>query len=431
MFSSFVSERLRRRDVHYGWVIAGVTFLTMLVTAGALGAPGVLMVSLQREFGWSTSEISSALALRLVLFGLMAPFAAAFLNRFGIRRMVMIAIWTIVVGLLASLFMTQVWQLVLLWGLLIGVGSGLTAMVLAATVATRWFADRRGLILGILSGSNATGQLVFQPLLAYLAEGQGWRFAVGFVCVALALAGVAAFLLMRDRPSDMNLAPYGATKIEPAPPVAHGLAALAMSPLIVLRQAVRVPVFWVLFGTFFICGASTNGLIQTHFVTLCGDFGILPVGAASVLAMMGAFDLAGTMGSGWLSDRYDNRYLLFWYYALRGLSLIYLPFTGFTVYGLSLFAMFYGLDWLATVPPTVKLTSERFGPEQANIVFGWIFTGHQLGAGAIAFGAGLSRTVLMSYLPALFVSGSLCLVAALAVLSLARRKPPAAQPAPA
>src|SRR4029077_4305542 len=148
--------------------------------------------------------------------------------------------------------------------------------------------------------------------------------------------------------------------------------------------------FGFCFFTFFICGASTNGLIQTHFVALCGDFGIVPVGAASVLALMGAFDFLGTIGSGWLSDRFDNRWLLFWYYGLRGLSLLYLPFTGFSVYGLSLFAMFYGLDWIATVPPTVRLTAQRFGPERANLVFGWIFAGHQLGAASAAFGAGLS-----------------------------------------
>jgi sugar phosphate permease len=427
MISEFVAARLRQRDVHYGWVVAAVTFLTMLVTAGALGAPGVLMVPLEREFGWTTSEISSALALRLVLFGLLAPFAAVFLNRFGVRRMVMVALWIIVAGLVASLFMHHLWQLVLFWGVLIGVGSGLTAMVLGATVATRWFSQRRGLVLGMLSASNATGQLIFQPVLAHFAETQGWRFTVAFICVVLALAGVVVLALMRDRPADLGLPAYGEKDITPAPEIAHGLLTLALSPLVILRDAVRVPTFWVLFATFFICGASTNGLIQTHFVSLCGDFGILPVGAASVLAMMGAFDLAGTMGSGWLSDRCDNRWLLFWYYGLRGLSLIYLPFTGFTIYGLSLFAMFYGLDWLATVPPTVKLTSEHFGRERANVVFGWIFTGHQLGAGAIAFGAGFSRTVLLSYLPAFFVSGALCLIAALLVMTLAktqRRAPP-------
>jgi sugar phosphate permease len=418
MISSILAGGLRRRDIHYGWVVVGVTFLTMLVTAGALGAPGILMVPLEKEFGWNTAEISSALALRFVLFGLMAPFAAVFLNRFGLRRMAVLALVVIISGLAASVFMKEVWQLVALWGVLLGVGSGLTAMVLGATVATRWFAQRRGLVMGFLSATNATGQLIFQPLLASVTETFGWRTTVSLICGILAVAGVAVVLLMRDRPADVGLPPFGAKDVVPAPAQQSGLASL-------------LPLFWILFGAFFICGASTGGLIQTHFVTLCGDYGILPVGAASVLALMGAFDLLGTIGSGWLSDRYDNRWLLFWYYGLRGLSLIYLPFTGFTFYGLALFAVFYGLDWLATVPPTLKLTVERFGPERANVVFGWMFTGHQLGSAAVAYGAGLSRTIYASYLPAFFVSGALCLLAALLVMSLAKPKPRGLQPQPA
>lgn len=421
--SAFIATRLLDRGIHYGWVVAGVTFVTMLVTAGALGTPGVLLTPLEKEFGWDNADISSAFAVRLVLFGLLGPFAAAFMNRFGVRRMVTIALCIIVGGLLASLAMVHVWQLVLFWGLFMGVGTGLTAMVLAATVATRWFSQRRGLVMGMLAASSATGQLIFLPLLATVTERYGWRITVVLVCVALAVAAVAAFALMRDRPSDLGLAAYGDTSIAAIPPQPAGLAALLASPIVALGDAARVPAFWLLFGTFFICGASTNGLIQTHFITLCGDFGILPVGAAGVLALMGAFDFVGTIGSGWLSDRYDNRWLLFWYYALRGLSLLYLPFTGFTFYGLSLFAVFYGLDWIATVPPTVKLTAERFGPERANIVFGWIFAGHQLGAASAAYGAGYSRTVLSSYLPAFFVSGALCLIAALVVLAISRSTP--------
>jgi MFS family permease len=418
--STFNAKSLRDRDVHYGWVVAGVTFLTMLVTAGALGTPGVLLVPLEKEFGWDNADISSAFALRLVLFGLLGPFAAAFMNRFGVRRMVTIALCIIVTGLLASLAMAHLWQLVLFWGLFMGIGTGLTAMVLAATVASRWFSQRRGLVMGVLAASSATGQLIFLPLLATVAEQHGWRVTVLLVCAALAVAAVAAFALMRDRPSDIGLPPYGDMSVAATHPQPAGLLALLASPLVALKDAARVPVFWLLFGSFVICGASTNGLIQTHFVTLCGDFGILPVGAASVLALMGAFDFLGTIGSGWLSDRYDNRWLLFWYYGLRGLSLLYLPFTGFTFYGLSLFAVFYGLDWIATVPPTVKLTAERFGPERANIVFGWIFAGHQLGAASAAYGAGLSRTILASYLPAFFVSGALCIIAALIVLAISR-----------
>ena len=420
MLSTPVAAALARRDVHYGWVVAGVTFLTMLVTAAAMGAPGVLIVPLEKEFGWSTSEISAALALRLVLFGLLGPFAAALMNRFGLRRVIVSALALIAAGFVLSLGMTRVWQLVLLWGLVIGVGTGMTAMVLAATVATRWFTHRRGLVIGLLSASSATGQLVFLPLMAALTENYGWRIALLFVCAMLALTAVLVMALMRDRPSDLNLPLYGESLITPPPAAGVGLVSLAMAPIVVLKDVARTGVFWILFATFFICGLSTNGLIQTHFITLCSDYGLAAVAAASVLAMMGVFDFIGTVGSGWLSDRYDNRWLLFWYYGLRGLSLLYLPFTTFTFYGLSLFGMFYGLDWIATVPPTVKLAADRFGRERAGIAFGWIFCGHQLGAATAAYGAGLIRTEYSTYLPAFFAAGAMCIVAALLALSIGR-----------
>jgi predicted MFS family arabinose efflux permease len=402
-------------------MIAGVTFLTMLVTAGAVGAPGVLILPLQKEFGWQNAEISSALGIRFLLFGLMAPFAAALINRFGMRRIALSALLLIAAGLLLSLAMTRVWQLVLLWGVVIGLGTGLTALVLGVTVATRWFSTRRGLVTGLLTASSATGQLLFLPLLASVSERLGWRPAVAMVCGALALTAFAVLAFMRDRPADVGQQPFGQAAGDDAANVAATIPAAPISPWHALREASRTGVFWVLFGTFFICGASTNGLIQTHFIPLCADFGLPAVGAASVLAAMGMFDIVGTIGSGWLSDRYDSRWLLFWYYGLRGLSLMYLPFSDFTFYGLSLFALFYGLDWIATVPPTVRLTVTRFGRERANLVFGWIFAGHQLGAATAAFGAGVSRTVLLSYLPAFFAAGALCLIAAVLILTLGDR----------
>jgi MFS family permease len=340
------------------------------------------------------------------------------MNRFGVRRVMICALSIIAFGLMASLAMTKVWQLILLWGVVVGIGTGLTAMVLAATVATRWFNHRRGLVMGMLAASSATGQLLFLPLIAELTTRLGWRMALVFVAGVLALTAVVVLVFMSDRPSDLDLPLYGETKVSPPPPSGVGLVSLLMSPLLVLRECARVPIFWVLFGTFFVCGCSTNGLIQTHFITLCHDYGLAATAAASVLAMMGAFDFIGTIGSGYLSDRFDNRWLLFWYYGLRGLSLLYLPFTDFTFYGLSLFAMFYGLDWIATVPPTVKLTADRFGRERAGMVFGWIFTGHQIGAASAAIGAGLVRTEFSTYLPAFFVAGGLCIVAALLILTV-------------
>jgi MFS family permease len=424
MISNWLSTVLARRNIHYGWVMVGVTFLTALVSAGAVGAPGVFIVPLQKEFGWTTAQISSALSIRFILFGLMAPFAAALMNRYGLRNVTLSALVTVVAALVLSLAMTQVWQLILLWGVVVGIGTGMTALVLGATIAARWFNARRGLVVGILTASAATGQLVFLPLLAHLTEVMGWRTALGLMCGMLGVVAFAVLMVMRDRPGDLGLRPFGDDGKQPLPAPTPSNAPIMTAALGTLRDASKTRVFWILFATFFICGASTNGLIQVHLIPMCLDFGIPQVQAASLLAAMGIFDFVGTIASGWLSDRYDNRYLLFWYYGLRGLSLVFLPFTDFSFYGLSLFAMFYGLDWIATVPPTVRLTAQRFGPERANLVFGWIFAGHQLGAATAAFGAGLSRTVLSSYLPAFFVAGALCLVASLITLGIARQPKP-------
>ncbi|MCM2450543.1 MFS transporter [Agrobacterium vitis] len=418
MISNALASMLARRNIHYGWIVVAATFLTMLVTAGAMGAPGVLIKPLQDEFGWETSQISSALAVRLVLFGLMGPFSAAFMNYFGVRKVIFFAMSLISSGFIGSLFMTKIWQLLLLWGVVVGLGTGLTAMVLAATVSARWFTRHRGLVVGMLSASSATGQLVFLPLMAQLTESYGWRMTVFFVCGMILLAALIVLAVMRDRPSDLNLPSFGEEQVITPLPQTGGLLTMLATPVSVLREVSKTSTFWILFATFFICGLSTNGLIQTHFVTLCGDFGMLPVAAASVLAVMGIFDFFGTIGSGWLSDRFDNRWLRFWNYGLRGLSLLFLPFSDFSFYGLSIFAVFYGLDWIATVPPTVKIAADRFGREKAGIVFGWVFTGHQLGAATAAYGAGLSRTELQSYLPAFFIAGAFCLLASILAITL-------------
>jgi MFS family permease len=426
MISDRLAAALSRRNIHYAWVMVGVTFFTALISAGTVGAPGVFIVPLQQEFGWTTAEVSSALSIRFILFGLMAPFAAALLNRYGLRNVTLSALLIVASALVTSLAMTKLWQLILLWGVVIGIGTGMTALVLGATIAARWFAARRGLVVGILTASVATGQLLFLPLLAAITERMGWRIALALMCVMLAVAASAVLLLMRDRPGDVGLRPFGDDATQPLPAPSVDKAPILAAALGTLRDASKSRVFWILFLTFFICGASTNGLIQVHLIPMCIDYGIPQVQAASLLAAMGVFDFFGTIFSGWLSDRYDNRWLLFWYYGLRGLSLLLLPFTDFSFYGLSLFAMFYGLDWIATVPPTVRLTAQRFGPERANLVFGWIFAGHQLGAGASAFAAGLSRTVLESYLPAFFAAGALCIVAALIMLTMSRHPKPVA-----
>jgi MFS family permease len=414
LLSARLAGALARRGIHYGWLVVATTFLTMLVTAGAVGAPGVLLLPLQREFGWSTAAISSALAIRLLLFGLMGPFAAALINRYGVRKVALSALGLICAGLSLSTLMGRLWELILLWGVVVGLGTGLTALVLAATIAARWFNTRRGLIVGLLTASSATGQLVFLPLLATVAARTGWRSALSIVCVLLGAVALLVWLFMRDRPADLGLEPYG--KLNPGehatPAPGASAAPVVAEAFRSLREAARTRTFWILFSTFFICGASTNGLIQTHFIPFCSDQGLSEITAAGVLATMGVFDFAGTIASGWLSDRFNPSRLLFWYYGLRGLSLIYLPFADFSYAGLSLFALFYGLDWIATVPPTVAITVQQFGREKANLVFGWVFAAHQLGAAAAALGAGLSRTELATYLPAFLVAGALCVVAA-------------------
>ncbi|MYN41871.1 MFS transporter [Duganella sp. FT109W] len=427
MFAQPLSDWLQRRGLHFSWVIVALTFLTALSSSAALGLPGALLQPLSKEFGWDVEQISSALALRFALFGLMGPFAAILMERFGVRNVVVTALTLVAAGMALATQMTQFWQLVLFWGVMLGVGSGLTALVLSAVVSNRWFDSHRGLVVGLLTASSATGQLIFLPVGAWLVQHFGWRLAVLPVLSACALVAVAVLLLMRNRPADVGLTPFGAA---PGTPLATGAPAMRITfatPFKVLAEAAQQRVFWVLAGTFFICGLSTNGLIQTHFISLCGDAGLGPVPAASVLAMMGAFDLVGTIASGWLSDRYDNRKLLFMYYGLRGLSLLWLPYSAFTLYGLSVFAMFYGLDWIATVPPTVRLTAATFGKEKAGMVFGWIFAAHQLGAAVAAYGAGRVRTLLLTYDPALFAAGAACLTAAAMVWII--RKPAAASAA--
>lgn len=397
---------------HYAWVAIAVTFLVMLITAAIRSAPGVMMVPLESEFGWSRTAISSALAINLALFGLMGPFAAAAMLRFGLRRTVLVALALLSAGVALSGLMTRSWQLQLLWGVLVGCATGATAMTLGASVVNRWFVSHRGLAMGLLTASSATGQLLFLPLMAWLSGQHGWRSMVWLLAGGAALILPLVAWLLPERPQSVGLRALGEAEDAPvAPPSRHNPLRIAFDAL---RVASRSRDFWLLFASFFVCGASTNGYIGTHFIAMCGDYGLSPVRGASLLAAMGVFDLFGTTVSGWLSDRFNPRALLFVYYGLRGLALIYLPYALGLEYflALPLFAMFYGLDWVATVPPTLKLTNEAFGSQQAPVVFGWIVAGHQLGAACAALGAGMLRNSLGSYTLATMISGALCLAAA-------------------
>jgi MFS family permease len=414
-----IARRLSGR-IHYAWIVAAVTFLTLLTAVGVRVTPSVLIVPLEQAFGWSRATISFAISINIVLYGLMGPFAAALMQQFGIRRTVLIALTLLAGSVAASTLMTEPWQLVLSWGLAVGLGSGVTALVLGATIVNRWFSRQQGLVMGVITASTATGQLVFLPILAAVAQAGGWQPVVWIAALAAAAMIPIVALLVPETPAAIGLQPYGAAAgsvVAPtlrANPIGVAFAALG--------RGAKSGGFWLLFASFFVCGASTNGLIGTHLISYCIDHGIPEVTGAGLLAAMGIFDLVGTTASGWLSDRFDNRWLLFWYYGLRGLSLLYLPYSGFSLYGLSIFAMFYGLDWIATVPPTVRLATDLFGKADAPIIFGWLLAGHQLGAGVTAFEAGALRTVFGDYYVPVLISGALCLIAAGLVLRIGRSR---------
>ncbi|WP_026869825.1 MFS transporter [Inquilinus limosus] len=415
--------RLVSGRTHYGWIAAAVAFFVLLSAAGVRATPSVLIVPLEQAFGWSRDTISFAIGVNIFLYGLMGPFAAAAMQRFGIRPVIIFALALLAAAVSGSTLITQEWQLVLTWGLLVGFGSGIAAMVFGATIVNRWFQERRGLVMGLLTASTATGSLVFLPILAAVAEDFGWKPVAWVVALAVAAMIPLVALLLPERPQDVGLSRYGE-----APGAAP--AAATGNPIVtafrILGRASKKRDFWLLAGSFFVCGLTTNGLIGTHLIAACLDQGIPVTTGAALLAAMGIFDLIGTTASGWLSDRYSSRWLLFWYYGLRGLSLIYLPFSGFTFYGLSVFAVFYGLDWIATVPPTLKLTNDAFGKDDAPVVFGWIAAAHQVGAATAAFGAGVIRTAMDGYLLAFLVAGIICVGTAFMVLAIGRGPRPTA-----
>ena len=407
------------RKLHYGWIVAGVTFVVLMVAGAVRSSPGLLIVPLEKEFEWSRATISFAIGINILLYGLIGPFAAAMMETLGVKRIMLWALGALGVGVILTPFMQHTWQLVLLWGIVVGCGSGMAANVLAATVAARWFTERRGLVMGLLTSSMAAGQLLFLPFLAAIIAAYGWRaMAVVLASIALALL-IPVAKLMRERPHDIGLTAYGDPPGTPPPPPARQGNPIAVA-FHALGTGLRSRDWWLLSGTFFVCGASTNGLIGTHLVAACTDKGMTEVAAASMLGVMAIFNFAGATGSGWLSDRMDNRVLLAIYYGLRGLSLVFLPFAFDSFYTLGLFIIFYGLDWIATVPPTVRLTANAFGKENTGLMFGWISAVHQLGGAAAAYVAGVMRVDMGTYTQAFIISGVLCFIAAMLVMFVGR-----------
>ena len=406
--------------VHYAWVVAAITFLALLGSAGIRATSTVMILPLEHDFGWDRATVSLALSVNLLLYGLCGPFAGALMTRFGLKRVMLAALLTLSVATGVSTFMQQVWQMVGLWGVLVGLGSGAMALVLGATVATRWFVKRRGLVTGIFAASAATGQLIFLPQQAALVETAGWRVAVLIVAVVALVVALLVALFMRDDPRDMGLQPYGGVEaLPPAEAVTSNPFALAVDTLI---QCAKVRDFWLLAGSFAICGATTVGLISVHLIPASVEHGFDEVTAAGMLAAMGAFDLVGTTVSGWLTDRIDPRKLLVWYYTFRGIALLFLPAAySMGVPALAAFVVLYGLDWVATVPPTVRLLGDRFSKERVGPVFGWVFAAHQFGGSFAAYAAGAVHTALGDYLVAFLTAGLLCLLASGLILGLRGR----------
>ncbi|CAM3933156.1 MFS transporter [Cohnella lubricantis] len=420
-----MKSSVTRGKWYYGWVVIAVTFLTLLVSAGIRSMPSLYMEPFEDEFGWSRGGISGVLSIGIFLYGMVGPFSASLLERFGVRRMTLISLAVLAAGLSVTPWMTELWQFNLLWGVVAGFGTGMMANVLGVTVANHWFVRHKGLVVGILTASAATGQLLFLPLLAKITVEFGWRNAVYTAVGALVLLMILVALLMRNHPYDIGAAPYG-TDDRAKPEPFRGNIFLA--PLQALAAGTKNKTFWLLSVSFIICGFSTNGLIGTHLIPACGDYAIPEVTAASLLALMGVFDLVGTTLSGWLADRFDSRKLLFVYYGLRGLSLLYLPTAlGGGPLNLTLFSVFYGLDWIATVPPTVKLATQQFGKQRAGMIFGWIVVFHQLGASAATYSAGLTRQFLGSYTVPFMAAGIVCFIAAVLSMRVSPKGGSAAQ----
>jgi len=409
--------RLFSGRIHFAWIVVAIQFIVTLIGVGVRAAPSVLLVPLRDAFGWSTGTISGAISVNILLLGATGPFITALTQTIGIRRTILAALALLLLGAGGSALVTSSWQLYLTWGVLVGLGAGATGFGVAATVANRWFVQRRGLVMGILTASNASGQLIFLPLLAALATGFGWISVPIAVSLAVAALVPFVFLLFVESPGAIGLGPYGAAGEPPTLPTAGNPFRVAMDGL---RRSMASTDFWLLAGTFAVCGFSTYGLIGTHMIAYCVDHGIPEVTAASILAGIGVFDLIGTIASGWLTDRFNPRILLFWYYGLRGLSLLILPFTNFDAVSLSVFAVLYGLDWVATVPPTVALTNEVFGRKDGPVIVSWIFCAHQIGGALAALGAGAVRNATGSYLIAFLASGVACILASMLALRIAR-----------
>ncbi len=406
------------KRIHYSWVILVVTFFSIIVAGILLSSSGVFIDAFEKEFGWNRPSIAFAFAISLFLYGIAGPFMAALLEVMGIKKMMLISMSTLLVGSLLTLVMNESWQLIIIWGIFIGLGASLFLTVVSPYVSNHWFVEKRGLALGILTASTATGQLILLPILAMIIKDQSWRWAMGLISALSVVMLILMFIFMKNSPKEKGVLPYGQHVELPEVDSQKGNPIrLAFNGLF---EAIKVKEFWLLAGSFFICGLSTSGLIGTHFISYCVGFGVPFLTAASLLSFMGVFNLIGTTLSGWLSDRFDNRWLLFWYYLLRGLSLMLLPFALMegSITFLMIFAIFYGLDWIATVPPTIGIARQKFGIQKSGIIYGWIFASHQAGSAVAAYGGGLIYNYLDTYTVAFVSAGVFCVLGSLFVVGI-------------
>ena len=408
-----------RRAFFYGWVVVAVTAIVVLITAGVRSAPGAFLLTMTGEPGWSTASVSFAAAAGLIVFGFAGPLSGSLMGRIGVKNVVLLSLAVTGVALLATSLVREIWQLTLLFGLLSGLGTGLVASVLGPTVATRWFVKDRGLVVGFFGASNSAGQLVFFPVLTALAVTVGWRVGAVVLGVIVLLLVIPVLIWLRNDPAEVGARPLGAPEgaLAPARPPDPG----------VMRRAIRTSDFWFLAGTFFICGATSNGLVGQHFIPHAVDHGFTAVAASGALAVMGVFNFIGTIASGWLTDRLDPRKLLLVYYGFRGVSLLFLPFVHDTM-SIAAFAILFGLDYIATVPPTVALVADRFGSHNVGIVYGWVFASHMVGAAIAAWAAGIVRESVGDYAVAFVAAGWIAIVAGFAALAIRRKGPDADVP---
>jgi len=409
------------KKLHYSWIVLAVTFISIIVAGIIRSSSGVFIDPFEQQFDWSRPSISFAFALSLFLYGFSGPFMAAFVEKFGLKRMMIGSMSLLTIGLAFTFIMRSEWQLMLIWGVMMGIGSGLFLTVLSTQVANRWFVKRRGLAVGILTAATATGQLILLPVLAWLVDTYSWKSAILLIFILGLMMILLIAIFMRNYPREIGLAPYGQDEqIEENLPLQGNPFMVAIRALV---EGLRSKEFWLLAGSFFICGLSTSGLIGTHFISYCISFGIPVITAAATLSFMGVFDLIGTTVSGWLSDRFDNRWLLFWYYSLRGISLLMLPFAleNGSFGWLIVFSIFYGLDWIATVPPTIGLTRQRFGIQKSAMMYGWMVAAHQVGAAVAAYSGGVIYNVFGSYQWAFLLAGAFCFLASLFVIAIKKQ----------